>query len=69
MRPLVVTQNITVDGVVEMLDDWFDPMTQDGQWRTFFALVGGVTALVGVVAWFGLRGVQPVARPSALHRN
>ena len=31
MRPLVVTQNITVDGVVEMLDDWFDPMTQDAE--------------------------------------
>lgn len=29
MRPLVVTQNITVDGAIEMLDDWFDPMAQD----------------------------------------
>ena len=25
MRPLVITQNITVDGSIEMLDDWFDP--------------------------------------------
>ena len=25
MRPLIVTQNITVDGCIEMLDDWFDP--------------------------------------------
>ncbi|AXK46734.1 dihydrofolate reductase family protein [Brachybacterium saurashtrense] len=25
MRPLVITQNMTVDGAVEMLDDWFDP--------------------------------------------
>ncbi|WP_114853149.1 dihydrofolate reductase family protein [Brachybacterium sp. YJGR34] len=25
MRPLVVTQNMTVDGSIEMLDDWFDP--------------------------------------------
>lgn len=29
MRPLVITQNITVDGAVEMLDDWFDPVAQD----------------------------------------
>ena len=25
MRRLVVTENITVDGRIEMLDDWFDP--------------------------------------------
>lgn len=25
MRPLVVTQNITADGSIEMLEDWFDP--------------------------------------------
>ena len=25
MRPLVLTQNITADGSIEMLDDWFDP--------------------------------------------
>lgn len=25
MRQLVITQNQTVDGAVEMLDDWFDP--------------------------------------------
>ncbi len=26
---LVITQNVTVDGAVEMLDDWFDPADQD----------------------------------------
>lgn len=26
---LVVTQNMTVDGRIEMLDDWFDPSPQD----------------------------------------
>jgi dihydrofolate reductase len=31
MRPLVVTQNITVDGSIEMLGDWFDPQGQDDQ--------------------------------------
>lgn len=25
MRTLVITQNITLDGAIEMLDDWFDP--------------------------------------------
>ena len=29
MRPLILTQNTTADGSVEMLDDWFDPMAQD----------------------------------------
>jgi dihydrofolate reductase len=29
MRRLVITQNITLDGSVEMLDDWFDPQLQD----------------------------------------
>jgi dihydrofolate reductase len=29
MRKLVITQNITLDGCIEMLDDWFDPQLQD----------------------------------------
>jgi dihydrofolate reductase len=29
MRKLVITQNMTVDGSIEMLDDWFDPRLQD----------------------------------------
>ena len=28
MRTLAITQNTTVDGAVEMLDDWFDPQGQ-----------------------------------------
>ena len=28
MRKLVITQNVTVDGSIEMLDDWFDPRGQ-----------------------------------------
>lgn len=27
MRTLALTQNVTVDGRIEMLDDWFDPTT------------------------------------------
>jgi dihydrofolate reductase len=29
MRKLVITQNMTIDGSVEMLDDWFDAQLQD----------------------------------------
>ncbi|MCZ8380722.1 dihydrofolate reductase family protein [Mycobacterium sp. CPCC 205372] len=29
MRKLVITQNATLDGSIEMLDDWFDPQLQD----------------------------------------
>lgn len=32
-----------------------DPLTRGGHWQVFFAIVGGVTALVGLVAWVGLR--------------
>jgi hypothetical protein len=28
LRTLVITQNITVDGSIEMLGDWFDPQDQ-----------------------------------------
>jgi dihydrofolate reductase len=30
LRTLAITQNITVDGSIEMLEDWFDPTRQDG---------------------------------------
>jgi dihydrofolate reductase len=33
MRTLAMTQNITVDGAVEMLDDWFDPAGDDAELR------------------------------------
>lgn len=31
MRALVITQNITADGSVDMLDDWFDPQGQSAE--------------------------------------
>lgn len=31
MRTLAITQNITVDGSIEFLDDWFDPTDQDDE--------------------------------------
>ncbi|MGN0065329.1 MAG: MFS transporter [Nocardioides sp.] len=52
-----------VDGVIQTLPllgmlivfGALDPITQAGNWTLFFALVGGFTALVGVIAWFGVR--------------
>lgn len=32
-----------------------DPLTKNGQWSTFFGIVGAVTAAVGVLAWFLVR--------------
>jgi dihydrofolate reductase len=31
LRTLAITQNITLDGSIEMLGDWFDPQGQEGQ--------------------------------------
>ncbi len=30
MRTLAITQNVTLDGSIEMLDDWFEPQGADG---------------------------------------
>ncbi|WP_243399691.1 MFS transporter [Arthrobacter glacialis] len=32
-----------------------DGLTQDGHWKLFFGIIGAVTALIGVFAWFMLR--------------
>ncbi|MFG1898487.1 MFS transporter [Micromonospora zamorensis] len=37
----------------------FDGLTRAGQWRTFFLIVGGIIAAVGVLAWFLVRD-EPV---------
>jgi hypothetical protein len=42
MRTLAVTQNITVDGSIEMLGDWFDPSTQGGEDPRDLASAGGI---------------------------
>jgi dihydrofolate reductase len=31
MRSLIITQNVTLDGAVEMLGNWFDPQAQDDE--------------------------------------
>lgn len=32
-----------------------DPLTQAGQWKLFFGIIGVVTAAIGIVAWFLVR--------------
>ncbi len=34
MRSLIVTQNVTLDGSIEMLGDWFDPEAHDDELTT-----------------------------------
>jgi MFS family permease len=63
-----------VDGVLAMLPllamllvfGALDPLTRDGQWRLFFAIVGGLTTLVGLIAWMGLRDTA-TPRPSGTY--
>ncbi|WP_262849676.1 MFS transporter [Mumia quercus] len=43
-----------------------DPLTRGGHWVLFFSVVGGVTAVVGVIAWFGLRET-PQPRPGGTY--
>lgn len=59
-----------------------DGLTQAGEWGLFFGIVGGATALVGIIAWFTVsnrapaeRGTSPWAdivfalRPSTIRAN
>lgn len=46
-----------------------DPMTQDGQWGAFFALVGGVTAATGIASWFLVRDRGVAPRRSGVWRS
>ncbi|MCW4457180.1 MFS transporter [Microbacterium sp. MPKO10] len=32
-----------------------DPLTQAGQWRLFFGIIGALTAVIGIAAWFLIR--------------
>ncbi len=41
-----------------------DGLTKDGQWALFFAIVGGATALVGVIAWFLVRDAPTASTTS-----
>lgn len=49
-----------------------DGLTRAGEWRLFFAIVGGVTSLTGIAAWFLVRDVprpaDAASGPSTLSR-
>ncbi len=63
-----------VDGVIQTLPllgmlivfGALDPITQAGNWTLFFALVGGFTSVVGVIAWFGVRD-EATPQPSGTY--
>jgi MFS family permease len=60
-----------VDGVLAVLPlmsmllvfGALDGLTQAGQWKLFFGIIGAVTALVGVLAWFLVRDARDI-RPT-----
>jgi dihydrofolate reductase len=64
MRRIVVTENITLDGVVEMLENWFDPTEESEQNRELAAVTREHAAasdgfLVGRVTFESMRGFWP----------
>lgn len=79
-----------VEGVLAMLPlismlvvfVFLDGLTRDGQWTTFFLIVGGVTMLTGALSWFLVRdrgiprtdstliaGILHGLRPSTMRRH
>ena len=76
-RRLVVTENISVNGVIEFLDDWFDPADQDDA-GDLFAVMGAQMAreealLLGRKTFEDFRGYWPLqtddASGSTAHLN
>ena len=76
-RRLVVTENITVNGVIEFLDDWFDPADQDDAEDLFAVMNDQMTSeealLLGRKTFEDFRGYWPLqtddASGSAAHLN
>ncbi|AYF97613.1 MFS transporter [Protaetiibacter intestinalis] len=62
-----------VDGVVAVMPllamllvfGALDGLTRAGEWRLFFAIVGGAVVVTGVVSWFLVRDVPQAARPAS----
>ncbi len=61
MRPLIISQNVTVDGAVEMLDDWFDPLAQDEEMLELNARDSALsdTLVLGRQTFEAFRGFWP----------
>jgi dihydrofolate reductase len=68
-RRLVVTENITANGVIEFVDDWFDPADQ-GDAEDLFAVMQGQMAnedalLLGRKTFEDFRGYWPLQTDDA----
>ncbi|MFG1924760.1 dihydrofolate reductase family protein [Cryptosporangium sp. NPDC048952] len=62
MRSLVVTENITLDGVIEMTGDWFDPTAPDSDdinEATREHMLGADAFLVGRTTFEDMRSFWP----------
>jgi dihydrofolate reductase len=61
MRTLAITQNITLDGSIEMLGDWFDPADQDQELleATRLQAEHGDALLLGRQTFEDFRGYWP----------
>jgi dihydrofolate reductase len=61
MRTLAITQNITLDGSIEMLSDWFDPADQDQELleATRLQAEHGDALLLGRQTFEDFRGYWP----------
>ena len=62
MRTLAITQNITLDGSIEMLGDWFDPADQDAEItaEVHSQDVNADALLLGRQTFEDMRGYWPV---------
>ena len=65
MRTLIVTQNITLDGVIDAAEGWFDPSGEEVDQSDMIAAVREAMAasdalLVGRVTFEQLRGYWPL---------
>jgi dihydrofolate reductase len=62
MRTLAITQNITLDGSIEMLGDWFDPTDQDPEHLEATRLLSeqGDALLLGRQTFEDFRGYWPL---------
>ncbi len=62
MRTLAITQNITLDGSIEMLGDWFDPTDQDPELLRATRLQSeqGDALLLGRQTFEDFRGYWPL---------
>ncbi len=58
---IVVTQNITLEGRIEMIGDWFDPTDQDAELATFLGELSAreEVLLLGRRTFTDLRGFWP----------